>query len=63
MVKDEITQEVPNKRPMILEEDIYDLWIDLKMNDTEYLKSKPVSPLINYPKNDVNECFSSINSM
>lgn len=39
MVKNEITQEVHDRRSMILEEDTYDLWIDLKMDDTEYLKS------------------------
>jgi putative SOS response-associated peptidase YedK len=71
----EMTQEVHNRMPVILEEDAYDLWIDAKMNDTEYLKSLlipfpaekmksyPVSTLVNSPKNNVEECLSPINSL
>ncbi|UMZ35994.1 SOS response-associated peptidase [Priestia megaterium] len=71
----EITQEVHNRMPVILEEDAYDVWMDSKMNDTEYLKSLlipfpskkmksyPVSTLVNSPKNDVAECLAPINSL
>ncbi|MED4256636.1 SOS response-associated peptidase [Priestia megaterium] len=71
----EITQEVHNRMPVILEEDSYDLWMDPKMNNTEYLKSLlipfpakkmksyPISTIVNSPKNDVAECLAPINSL
>lgn len=70
-----MTQKVHNRMLVILREDTYDLWIDSKMDGTEYLKtlpipfptenmkSNPVSALVNSPKNDVEECLSPINSL
>jgi len=61
--------------PVILEEDAYDVWMDSKMNDIDYLKSLlipfpakrmksySVSTIVNSPKNDVVECLAPINSL
>ncbi|MDC0706590.1 MULTISPECIES: SOS response-associated peptidase [Priestia] len=74
-IPNEITQEVHNRMPVILEENAYDVWMDSKMNDIEYLKSLlipfpaqkmksyPVSTIVNSPKNDVAECLFPINSL
>ncbi|WP_394555241.1 hypothetical protein C1N61_26250 (plasmid) [Priestia aryabhattai] len=71
----EVTKEVHDRMPVILEEDAYDLWLDPQMEDTEYLKSLlvpypaeqmkmyPVSTIVNSPKNDVEECLAPLNSI
>ncbi|MGF9891617.1 SOS response-associated peptidase [Priestia megaterium] len=71
----EVTKEVHDRMPVILEEDVYDLWLNPQMDDTEYLKSLlvpysaermkmyPVSTVVNSPKNDVEECLAPLNSI
>jgi len=71
----EVTKEVHDRMPVILEEDVYDLWLNPQMDDTEYLKSLlvpysaermkmyPVSTVVNLPKNDVEECLAPLNSI
>ncbi|WP_456364224.1 SOS response-associated peptidase [Priestia aryabhattai] len=70
-----VAEEIHDRMPVILKEDAYDIWLDPKMDDTNYLKSLlapyparemkayPVSQIVNSPKNDVVECLSPINSM
>ncbi|QJX79907.1 SOS response-associated peptidase [Priestia megaterium] len=70
-----VTKEVHDRMPVILEEDVYDLWLNPQMNDTEYLKSLlvpypadrmkmyPVSTVVNSPKNDLEECLAPLNSI
>lgn len=70
----DLTKEVHNRMPVILQEDTYDLWLDPKTNDTDYLKSLlvpfpaermeayAVSTLVNSPKNDMAACIEPINS-
>jgi putative SOS response-associated peptidase YedK len=74
-IPNEITQEVHNRMPVILEENAYDVWMDSKMYDIEYLKSLlipfpaqkmksyPVSTIVNSPKKDAAECLFPINSL
>jgi len=71
----EVTEEVHDRMPVILEEDVYDLWLNPQMEDAEYLKSLlvpypadkmklyPVSTVVNSPKNDVEECLAPLNSI
>ncbi|MED4284779.1 SOS response-associated peptidase [Priestia megaterium] len=71
----EVTKEVHDRMPVILEEDVYDLWLNPQMDDTEYLKSLlvpypadgmkmyPVSTVVNSPKNDLEECLAPLNSI
>lgn len=70
-----VTEEVHDRMPVILDEDVYDIWLNPKMDDTDYLKSLlipypaekmkayPVSQIVNSPKNDVVECLSPLNSI
>lgn len=71
----EVTKEVHDRMPVILEKDVYDLWLNPEMDDTEYLKSLlvpypadrmkmyPVSTVVNSPKNDLEECLAPLNSI
>jgi putative SOS response-associated peptidase YedK len=61
--------------PVIIHEDSFDMWLDPKFDDTEYLRSLlvpypaeemdsyPVSSLVNTPKNDFVEIISPLNSL
>jgi len=70
-----VTEEVHDRMPVILDEDVYDIWLNPKTDDTDYLKSLlipypaekmkayPVSQIVNSPKNDIVECLSPLNSI
>lgn len=70
-----VTEEVHDRMPVILDEDVYDIWLNPKTDDTDYLKSLlipypaekmkayPVSQIVNSPKNDIVDCLSPLNSI
>ncbi|MFC3883587.1 SOS response-associated peptidase [Bacillus songklensis] len=71
----EVTREVHERMPVILPDDTYNMWLNLEVSDTEFLKSLllpypaeemevyPVSTLVNSPKNDMAEILSPLNSL
>jgi len=68
----ELVKGIHDRMPVIVPENLYETWLDPKMNDTEYLrmllcpypseqmKVFEVSTLINSPKNDAKECVEEV---
>ncbi|MDQ0230025.1 SOS response-associated peptidase [Metabacillus malikii] len=71
----ELTKDVHDRMPVILQENKYDEWLDRHNNDTLKLKklltpydanlmeAYPVSQIVNSPKNDIQECMTNLNSL
>lgn len=70
-----MTAPVHDRMPVILNKDSYDLWLDPRFDDTEYLKSLlipypasemdsyAVSTLVNSVKNNQKEIIEPLNSI
>ncbi|KAF0994895.1 SOS response-associated peptidase [Geobacillus sp. TFV-3] len=70
----ELIAPIHDRMPVILPPERHEDWLDLRLDDSEYLKSLllpypsgemcmyEVVPLVNSPKNDVSACIEPVNS-